>query len=79
MAKAIIGPTGCGGVGILWEDFPAMEERGGYSGPFDTMGQARSRAFVIATHYGAWLLDVEEVENINVYKAERGKRDNDQA
>lgn len=40
-AKATIGGTGYGTLGITWEEFPAMERRGGYSGPFTTEEEAR--------------------------------------
>lgn len=51
MARAQIGPTGYGRYGILWKDFPYMEARGGYSGPFETYEAAEQRAKEIMDAY----------------------------
>ena len=54
MARAQVGPTGYGGTwGILWKDFPYMEKRGGYSGPFETKELAEVRAREIMLVYEA--------------------------
>jgi len=72
MAIAKIGPTGYGSWGILWEDFPPMEERGGYSGPMETLEEACRKAKLIVDTYG-WhpkpgnseSLTVEIIETVN--------------
>ncbi len=64
MAKAKIGPTGYGSYGILWEDFPYMEARGGYSGPFDTQDAAQQRANEIAVAFDH-PLTIEFVDTVN--------------
>ena len=64
MAKALIGPTGYGTFGIIWRDFPIMEHRGGYSGPFRTLDEAEARAEEIMQHWGKDI-EIEHVENVN--------------
>ncbi|KKL83153.1 hypothetical protein LCGC14_1977600 [marine sediment metagenome] len=64
MAKAKIGPTGYGTFGIRWEDFPYMQTRGGYSGPFNTQDEARERATLIAESHGE-TLTIEFIETVN--------------
>lgn len=46
--QATIGLTKQGTYGILWAEFPYMESRGGYSGPFNTREEAVLRAKEIA-------------------------------
>lgn len=41
---AAIAPTGYGSFGIWWADFPAMERRGGYSGPYRSREDAERSA-----------------------------------
>lgn len=41
---ATIKPTNFGTFGIWWSDFPAMERRGGYSGPYPTVEAAEQGA-----------------------------------
>lgn len=43
---AIVAPTGYGTWGIWWRDFPAMERRGGYSGPYNTAQEAEEGALI---------------------------------
>ena len=64
MAIAKIGPTGYGSFGILWEAFPIMERRGGYSGPFRTQDEAQQRAGEIAETYDE-PLTVEFISTVN--------------
>lgn len=64
-ARALIGPTGYGGrFGIVWRDFPFMEQRGGYSGPFETFAEAHDRACSVAIYFEV-SLEVERVGNVN--------------
>jgi hypothetical protein len=65
-AKAIIGPTGYGTFGIVWRNFEAMENRGGYSGPYKTFEEAAESA---DTWRGHWNLPpealvIERVEDL---------------
>jgi len=64
MAIARIGPTGYGTYGILWAEFPYMEARGGYSGPFDTQDAAQKRANEVAAAFDQ-PLTVQLVETVN--------------
>lgn len=64
MAKALIGPTGYGSFGIVWRDFPSMERRGGYSGPYRTLEEAERGARDWADAYDE-PLGIEHVENVN--------------
>jgi hypothetical protein len=41
---AVVAPTGYGTFGIWWSEFPAMERRGGYSGPYSTAEEAEEGA-----------------------------------
>lgn len=41
---ATIAPTGAGTFGIWWSNAPAMERRGGYSGPYHTRAEAEAGA-----------------------------------
>lgn len=43
-ATAFVGPTHYGTFGIVWRAFPAMERRGGYSGPYRTLEDAERAA-----------------------------------
>lgn len=64
--KAIIGPTGYGTFGIVWRDFEAMENRGGYSGPYDTAEAAEESAKVWRNHWDLPenALVIEHVEDL---------------
>ncbi len=43
--RAIIAPTDVGDTfGIFWQNAPAMERRGGYSGPYKTREDAEASA-----------------------------------
>ena len=64
MATALIGPTGYGTFGVLYREFPQMEARGGYSGPFKTGGEAERGAQRWADYYEVEL-DFEYVPNVN--------------
>ena len=48
---AVIAPTGFGTFGIWWSDFPAMERRGGYSGPYATPQEAEDSARSWGEHW----------------------------
>ena len=48
---AIVAPTGYGTWGIWWSDFPAMERRGGYSGPYRTEAEAVADALDWGKHW----------------------------
>lgn len=50
--QAIIQRNDTGTYGIEWRDAPAMEARGGYSGPFDTEDAARQCALDWAAAWG---------------------------
>jgi hypothetical protein len=65
--KAMVGPTGHGTFGIIWRDFPAMERRGGYSGPYNTLEDARQAAleWADAWGYAPYELTIRKVENVN--------------
>lgn len=70
-ATAIIGATDVGTtLGILWRDFPEMERRGGYSGPFNT----EAEAVQCANDWGAaWdrevaILRVERLSDVPEYR-----------
>jgi len=65
MATAQIGPTGYGTYGIIWKDFPAMERRGGYSGPFDSRDEAVTKAREIMTYYEEITQDIEDIPTVN--------------
>ncbi len=43
-AIAVVAPTEYGMFGIWWSRFPAMERRGGYSGPYPTLAAAEKDA-----------------------------------
>ena len=64
MAKALVGPTGYGTFGIVWRDFPAMERRGGYSGPYRTQKEAEDGARMWFEQYDVQG-QIEQVENVN--------------
>ena len=42
--RAVIHPTTLGTFGILWYDAPAMERRGGWSGPYSSREDAEKSA-----------------------------------
>lgn len=63
-AKALVGPTGYDSFGIVWRDFPELERRGGYSGPYRTYDEALRGAEDWAKEYDRTLV-VEPVENVN--------------
>ena len=65
MAKAKVGPTGYGSWGILWEDFPYMERRGGYSGPFKTLEDAERKALEIMAFYEEPVQKIERVATLH--------------
>ncbi|MGV0985095.1 MAG: hypothetical protein ACOYB2_11100 [Limnohabitans sp.] len=48
---AVVAPTGFGTFGIWWSEFPAMERRGGYSGPYTTEAEAIEGANDWAAHW----------------------------
>lgn len=48
---AVVAPTGFGTFGIWWSEFPAMERRGGYSGPYRTAEEAEQGAIDWGTHW----------------------------
>lgn len=48
---ATVAPTGYGTFGIWWSEFPAMERRGGYSGPYGTEAEAQQGARDWAEHW----------------------------
>ena len=63
-ATAVIGKTDVGTtLGIVWRDFPEMERRGGYSGPFNTMAEAVQCANDWASAYDVDI-DIVHVENL---------------
>ena len=60
VATAKIGPTGYADTwGILWEDFPYMEYRGGYSGSFDSKEQAEEYARNVTASFNKSVIVVE--------------------
>lgn len=73
--RALIGPTGYGSAlltdgrrgsfGIVWRNAPALESRGGYSGPFESQQLAEERAVDLALHYEGELPSITRVENVN--------------
>lgn len=74
-ARALIGPTGYGGTyGIVWRDFPEMEARGGYSGPFESFEAAEENARAALAWWAPELgpLEVERVPNVNELDAGPG-------
>ena len=71
MAQARIGPTGIrtNEWGILWKGFPFMENRGGYSGPFDSEDAAKTYAFqLMAAHFPKGLHTIERIPTVNPEK-----------
>jgi hypothetical protein len=48
---ATVAPTGFGTFGIWWSEFPAMERRGGYSGPYSTIEEAEESAQSWGEHW----------------------------
>ena len=64
--RALIGPTGYpDSYGIVWRNAPAMERRGGYSGPYGTLLQAERGARDWADTFDVTDLTIEHVENVN--------------
>lgn len=49
--RAVVAPTGYGTFGVWWFDFPAMERRGGYSGPYQTAAEAEAGALDWGSHW----------------------------
>jgi hypothetical protein len=72
MARAIIGKTAYDSFGIIWRDFPYMERRGGYSGPFATRHEAEQRARewtdMIFDGSSLTIENVESIENVDLPK-----------
>lgn len=50
--KAVITPTEYGTFGIAWENFEALEARGGWSGPYSSAEEAEEGARVVIESYG---------------------------
>lgn len=63
--RALIGPTGYASFGIVWRNAPALEARGGYSGPFESQQSAEERAVDLALHYEGAVPTIARVENVN--------------
>ena len=54
--KAYIAPNEYGTYGVHWRDAPAMESRGGYSGPYESQAAARQG---VLDWIKAWDMDPE--------------------
>ncbi|HEX5016572.1 MAG TPA: hypothetical protein VFX15_03180 [Actinomycetes bacterium] len=50
--------------GIYWSNFPAMERRGGYSGPYSTREEATQGARDWADHWEAPVTIVQEGDDV---------------
>jgi hypothetical protein len=58
--RVVIAPTDVGTTfGIFWQNAPAMERRGGYSGPYRTREEAEQGARDWLAHWDVTAFDIE--------------------